>query len=107
MRKKYDYDAARTFMRLSEDEMKRVADVMAEKLNRALGPVKVIVPLGGWSSLDRRGTDFYDAELDRAFVDELKKRLKREIEVRDVDADLETPEFAQAIVDAFDEIMVA
>jgi uncharacterized protein (UPF0261 family) len=84
-----------------------VADVMAEKLNKALGPVKVIIPLGGWSSLDRRGTDFYNPELDRVFVDELRKRLKRDIEVREVDGDLDTPEFAQAIVEAFGEIMVA
>jgi len=107
LRKKYDYDAARTFIRLSKDEMILVGDVMAEKLNRALGPVKVIIPLGGWSSLDRRGTDFYDADLDRVFVDELKKRLKRDIEVKEVDRDLDTPEFAQAIVDAFDEVMAA
>jgi uncharacterized protein (UPF0261 family) len=107
LRKKYDYDAARTFIRLSKDEMIVVADVMAEKLNRALSPVKVIIPLGGWSSLDRRGTDFYNAELDRIFVDELKKRLKTGIEVREVDRDLDTPEFAQAIVEAFDEIMAA
>jgi uncharacterized protein (UPF0261 family) len=105
LRKKYDYDAARTFIRLSKDEMMMVADAMAGKLNKALGPVKVIIPLGGWSSLDKRGTDFYNAELDRAFVDELKKQLKSDIEVREVDIDLDTPEFAQAIVDAFDEIM--
>jgi uncharacterized protein (UPF0261 family) len=107
LRKKYDYDAARTFIRLSKDEMIMVADAMAGKLNKALGPVKVLIPLCGWSSLDRRGTDFYNAELDRAFVDELKKQLKRDIEVRKVDIDLDTPEFAQAIVDAFDEIMVS
>ncbi len=106
LRKKYDYDAARTFVRLSKEEMIMVADTMADKLNKARGPVKVLIPLGGWSSLDRRGTDFYDAELDRAFVDELKKQLKQDIEVREVDTDLETPEFAQAIVEAFDEVMV-
>ncbi len=105
LRKKYDYDAARTFIRLSKDEMILVADAMAGKLNKALGPVKVLIPLGGWSSLDRRGTDFYNAELDRAFVDELKKKLKRDIEVREVDIDLDTPEFAQAIVDSFNELM--
>jgi uncharacterized protein (UPF0261 family) len=105
LRKKYDYDAARTFIRLSKDEMMMVADAMAGKLNKALGPVKVIIPLGGWSSLDKRGTNFYNAELDRAFVDELKKQLKSDIEVREVDTDLDTPEFAQAIVDVFDEIM--
>jgi uncharacterized protein (UPF0261 family) len=107
LRKKYDYDAARTFIRLSKEEMMKVADAMAEKLNKSLGPVKVLIPLGGWSSLDRRGTDFYNTELDRAFVDELKKQLKRDIEVREVDIDLDTPEFAQAIVDAFNEIMVS
>ena len=106
-RKKYEYDAARTFIRLSKDEMILVADTMAGKLNKALGPVKVLIPLGGWSSLDRRGTDFYNGELDRAFVDELKKQLKPDIEVREVDIDLDTPEFAQAIVAAFDEIMVS
>jgi len=104
-RKKYDYDAVRTFIRLSKEEMIMVADTMADKLNKARGLVKVLIPLGGWSSLDRRGTDFYDAQLDRAFVDELKKKLRLDIEVRGVDADLEAPEFAQAMVNAFDEIM--
>ena len=105
LRKKYDYDALRTFIRLSKEEMIMVADTMADKLNRARGQVRVLIPLRGWSSLDRKGTDFYNAELDRTFVDELKKQLKPGIEVREVDIDLDTPEFAQAIVDAFDEIM--
>jgi uncharacterized protein (UPF0261 family) len=105
LRKKYDYDALRTFIRLSKEEMIMVADTMADKLNRARGPVNVLIPLGGWSSLDRKGTDFYDPGLDRTFIDELKKQLKPGIEVREVDIDLDTPEFAQAIVDAFDEIM--
>jgi len=105
LRKKYDYDAVRTFIRLSKEEMMMVANAVADKLNQALGPVKVLIPLGGWSSIDRRGTDFYDAELDRSFVDELKKQLKPSIEVREVDTDLNTPEFADAIIAAFSEIM--
>ena len=105
LRKKYDYDAARTFIRLSAEEMVLVANAMADKLNKARGPVKVLIPLGGWSSLDRKGTDYYDTDLDRAFVTTLKKRLKDTIEVREVDADLETPEFANAVVEAFDELM--
>lgn len=84
-----------------------VADAMAGKFNKAQGPIKVLIPLGGWSSLDRRETDFYDGELDRAFVDELKKKLKQDIEVREVDADLEAPEFAKAMVKALHEVMRA
>ncbi|MFC1942340.1 Tm-1-like ATP-binding domain-containing protein [Chloroflexota bacterium] len=101
-RKKFDYDAARTFIRLSREEMVMVAGAIADKLNNAKGPVKVMIPLGGWSSLDRRGTEYYDADLDRAFITTLKKQLKKAIEVRELDADLESSEFADAIVEAFD-----
>jgi uncharacterized protein (UPF0261 family) len=104
-RKKFDYDSARTFLRLSKKEMIMVADEIARKLNRARGPVKVFIPLGGWSSADRRGTEFYDQDLDRAFVNELTGKLRKEIEVKKVDADLDTPEFARAIVDAAIEIL--
>jgi len=104
-RKKYDYDALRTFIRLSANELKMVAQTMAGKINRASGPVKVIIPLGGWSAVDRKGTAFYDAALDRVFVTELKKQLKKEIDVREIDTDLDTPEFAAAIVQAFNELM--
>ena len=104
-RKKFDYDSVRTFLRLSRKEMIMVADEIAQKLNRARGPVKVVIPLGGWSSVDRRGSDFYDQDLDRTFVNHLAGKLRKDIEVREVDADLDTPEFAQAIVDAAMEIL--
>jgi len=104
-RKKYEYDALRTFIKLSPDELVMVAQEIARKLNQSQGPVKVIIPLGGWSSVDKRGTYFYDKEADRAFVAELKRKLKEKIEVREIEADLETPEFARAVVAAFVEVM--
>jgi uncharacterized protein (UPF0261 family) len=107
LRKRFDYDALRSFLKLSKEEMITVADTMAAKLNKAKGPVKFLIPLGGWSSLDKRGTDYYEPELDRAFVDELKKKLRPDIEVKEVDADLETPEFAQAVVEALREVVTA
>ena len=100
-RKKYRYDSARTFVRLSADEMTMVADKIADKLNMAKGPVKVLIPLGGWSSVDKKGTDFYDKDLDMIFVEELKKKLRFDIEALEIDADLDTVEFAQAVVKAF------
>lgn len=104
-RKIYDVDALRAFVKLSQDEMVMVADAMADKLNKARGPVKFLIPLGGWSSVDPRGTELYEPEIDRAFTEELKKRLRPDIEIREIDADLETPEFAQAVVQAFNEVM--
>ena len=104
-RKKFDYDKRRTFIRLSEEELVQVADNMASKLNMAKGPVTVVAPLGGWASIDKRGTEFYDAALDKVFLDELKARLKPEIKVREVNADLDTPEFAKGVLEAFLEVM--
>ncbi len=104
-RKKYDYDSSRTFLRLSHEELKEVADTIAEKLNMAQGPVKVLVPLGGWSSVDNKGTSFYDGEADNVFVTRLKEKLRKGIEMREVDADLETAEFAAEVVDALMEIV--
>jgi uncharacterized protein (UPF0261 family) len=104
-RKKHDYDASRTFVRLSEEEMVLVADAMALKINKARGPVKIVVPLGGWSSIDARGTNMYDAIADRVFVDEIKKQLNSSIDVTEVDADLDTEEFAEAILRAFHSVV--
>jgi uncharacterized protein (UPF0261 family) len=78
-----------------------VAGAMARKLNKARGPVKVVIPLGGWSSIDAKGTDMYDPGLDRAFVNEITKQLDPAIELIEVEADLDTEDFAQAILRAF------
>ncbi|MCZ7574525.1 MAG: Tm-1-like ATP-binding domain-containing protein [Ardenticatenaceae bacterium] len=107
LRKKYDYDGLRTFIRLSNDELVMVATVMARKLNRARGPVKVVIPLGGWSSVESRQTGFYDGEADRVFVDELKRRLSPNVEVMEIDSDLDTTDFAQAIVDIFERLCIS
>ena len=105
LRKTYRYDSARTFIRLSADEMTTVADKIADKLNMAKGPVKVLIPLGGWSSVDKKGTTFYDKDLDILFVNELRKKLKLDIEMIEIDKDLDTGEFAQAVAKVFNEIM--
>ncbi len=107
-RKKYDYDSSRTFLRLSAGEMIMVADEMANKLNKAIGPVKILIPLGGWSSVDKKESDFYDEDLDRAFVEELKKKLKADIDIEiiEVDADLDTSEFAQEVVKSLQSLLI-
>lgn len=97
-------DAMRAMTRLNKDELRLCAKLYAEKLNRAKGPVKFLIPLKGWSSIDREGTVLYDPEEDRILVEELKKLLKPEVEIVEVDCNLEDPEFAQALVDNFEKI---
>ncbi len=100
-RRKIDLDKHRTWIRLSPEEMKAVADAFVEKLNKAKGPVRVVIPKKGWSAVDREGSPAYDPEEDAIFTNLLKKELKKDIIVREVDANLEDPPFADAVVDAF------
>jgi len=103
-RRKYDLDKYRTWIRLSPDELREVAGAFREKLNSAKGPVKVLIPLRGWSSVDYPGNATYDPEEDRVFVQELRRDLNPDIGIREVDANMEDPEFAEAVVEASLEI---
>jgi uncharacterized protein (UPF0261 family) len=104
-RRKVDLDKHRTWIRISPEEMESVAETFAKKLNKAKGPVRVVIPGKGWSAVDREGSPAYDPNEDAIFTKVLKKNLKEDILVREVDANLEDPEFAEAVVEAFWEIV--
>jgi uncharacterized protein (UPF0261 family) len=104
-RKLYVLDRRRVHAKMVPAEIKRTARVIADKLNRAKGPTKFIVPLRGWSASERDGDPYYEPELNRLFVQTLKARLKPEIETIEIDAHLEDPAFAQAIVTTFANMM--
>ena len=105
-RKKYDIDALRTLIRLSPEEISSVAEVFAYKLNKATGPVIFLVPLHGWSSIDREGSQIYEPETDRIFLDKLKKLVKPQIKIREIEANIEDPEFGSSVVEAFEEVFL-
>jgi uncharacterized protein (UPF0261 family) len=88
-----------TVLRLNSDELKLVAEVMAEKLNRATGSVKVLIPAHGFSSWDQKGKSFYDPEADRVFIDFLKRRLRPSIRISEVEAHINDNQFADIIVE--------
>jgi len=95
-------DEMRAMARFPRDELLIGAEMYAEKLNRARGPIKLIVPLRGWSSLDHEGSVLYDPEEDRIFVEALKNKLLRPIQIQEVDCNLEEIETAQALVESLD-----
>jgi uncharacterized protein (UPF0261 family) len=97
-RRKYDLDKFRTWIRLSTDELKEVAGVFAEKLNKASGPVKVVIPANGWSSVDSPGNPTYDPEEDRVFVEALREKLNSEIQIVEIQANMEDEAFAKVVV---------
>ena len=104
-RQKYDLDALRTFLRLNDEELLIVARTMAPKLNLAKNRVKFLIPLKGWASFDIEGSAVYQPESDSIFIQEIKQQVKDHVEVIEVNANLDEPEFAEAVLKAFKEIM--
>jgi len=96
-----------TLPRLNAEELRMVGKTVGKKLNRGAGRVRVLIPIRGFSSLDRQGNIFYDPIADRAFIDSLKSSLKEAIEVREIDAHINDDEFANAVANEFMDIIKA
>ncbi len=96
-RRKYDLDKFRTWLRLSPDELKEVANEFARKLNRAKAPVKLMVPMQGWSSVDSYGNPTYDPGEDQIFIDTLREILDPKVEIIEVNANMEDDFFSQQV----------
>ncbi len=97
-RRKYDLDKFRTWLRLSTDELQLVAKEFARKLNGSKAPVKVLVPLQGWSSVDCKGNPTYDPKEDQVFVEILRNKLDPKVEIIEIDANMEDQAFSQEII---------
>ena len=101
-RKLYIQESPRVQARMNTEEMEYIAGAAAERLNRydQKRRVKIVVPLRGFSSLSVKGGPLYDPESDKAFAGTLRKRLDPAIEVYEVDADINSPQFAGAVAEA-------
>jgi uncharacterized protein (UPF0261 family) len=100
-------DELRMGTRLDEEELTLTARTVAEKLNRAKGPVKFFIPLKGFSGFDPPGGVLYCPEEDMIFIDEVKRLVKPRVEIIEIDANLEESIFAQALLDGFVQLMEA
>src|SRR5262245_38583253 len=105
-RKMFLQDSQRVQVRTSAAEMREVAKVVAERLNkhphRKL--VKFLVPTQGFSVPGAPGGPLHEPETDKAFVEELKRHLHPEIQMIELDTHLNTPEFANTVVRAFRDV---
>ncbi len=75
-----------TLMRTTPEENAAMARFVANALNRALGPVTVLLPERGFSAYDVAGGPFHDPDADDAFRDELTAMLNSRIRVERIDA---------------------
>lgn len=94
-RRFYPHNPNITLMRTTPEECRRLGEIVAEKLNLSRGPVSVLIPLRGWSMIDAPGEPFWWPEADQAFTIALKARLRPDIPVLEIDANVNDAEFAR------------
>ena len=92
-------------VRMESEEMRAFAGIIGEKLNKSKGPTHVLIPLKGWSDADKEGMDLFDPETDQIFVEELKKVIRTDIPVEEIDAHISEPVFASRAVDILDHMI--
>jgi uncharacterized protein (UPF0261 family) len=82
-------------IRTSVAESAQVGAWIADKLNRSTGPVRVLIPRGGFSALDIDGGPFWDPAADAAFVSALRSGLRSDVPVEETADHINSPEFAR------------
>jgi len=102
-RKIYMHGPYVTAIRTTPGELSQVAEIMADKMNRAAGPAAVVFPLRGFSAIDREGFAFHEPATNRSFLRVLKEKLKKGIEILEVDAHILDDDFVKEVARVYDE----
>jgi uncharacterized protein (UPF0261 family) len=99
----YKHNPTITLMRTTPAENAELGKRLAEKLNRARGPVTLFIPLRGVSLIATEGQVFHDPEADAALIGAIRENIGKQVEVREINADINDPAFAVAMADALHE----
>lgn len=103
-RKIFFYDF-RSAIRLNAEESEIIAAQLADKLSRDPSNTKLLVPSRGWSEADRLGGPLYDPTLSEALVQEVKKKLDPQIEVKEVELHINDADFGKMAAKMMDEML--
>jgi len=91
-----------TLVRTTKDENIKLAKIIAEKANRATGPVTIVIPLKGFSAVDKAGGNFYNPVILNIFTKTIENNIRKEVNLIKVDAHINDKEFAQKLVEIYE-----
>jgi uncharacterized protein (UPF0261 family) len=99
-RRFYQHNPQVTLMRTTPEECAQLGRILAEKVNAYRGPVTVMLPLQGISIISAPGGAFHWPEADAALFGAIRRHLRADIPVIEVDAVINDPAFAEACAKA-------
>jgi uncharacterized protein (UPF0261 family) len=104
-RRFYQHNPTVTLMRTTRAENRELGFTVARKLSAAKGPVTVLIPLQGFSAIDRDGQPFDDSDADAAFINALRAELAPHVRLVQLDHHINDPAFADACAQALVELL--
>lgn len=84
-----------TNVRTNGEELRRVGELMAERLNVSHGPVSVLIPTQGWSEVGSPGGVLHDPDANWELVEALREGLDPSVPLQEVDTAINDDEFAE------------
>lgn len=90
-----------TLVRLTQEELIKVAQTAARKLNMATGAIHVCIPLQGFSYPDREGLPHWEPESNQVFIDTLRECLNPSIPFQLIDAHINDEYFIEQVMEKF------
>ncbi|MDO8542908.1 MAG: Tm-1-like ATP-binding domain-containing protein [Opitutaceae bacterium] len=99
-RRFYQHNPQVTLMRTTPAECAELGRIIAEKVNRYLAPVTVLLPRRAISIISAPGQPFHDPEADEALFAAVRKSLRPGIPVVEMELEINDPVFARACADA-------
>jgi uncharacterized protein (UPF0261 family) len=91
----YVHNPSVTLMQTTPEECAEIGRITALKLNRASGPVTVLIPLQGVSAIDKLGGPFYSQVALNAYRSALKETLSPTVRLIELDAHINDDVFAR------------
>lgn len=102
----YMHTPEATLMRTDAGENRRIASLVAVRLNRTTAPVMILIPRQGFSQLSTKGGPLCDAVADRSFEEGLRAAVTSPlISIEPLPHAINDPEFAKAAAAALIELL--
>lgn len=89
-------------IRANKEECAELGKIIAEKLNAATGPTAVLLPLKGKDKYEQPPDGLWiNPEFDEALFGAIRSKLRKDIPVTEIDANINDPAFADATFETF------
>jgi uncharacterized protein (UPF0261 family) len=96
----YVHNPQVTLLRTNAEEAAAIGKAVAEKLNLSTGPLTVLLPMKGVSAISSPGFIFHDPAADTALFRAIRRTLRKDIPVLEVEATVNDPAFAATCAQA-------